>query len=177
MSAPALCAPKGHHIEWGAFAACVGAGAGRRLAEVDLITIFRLAAPGKFLAHPRERLSRDACQRIFGPGAEAFASTTAAEFSKTALPSGMVHAFLIVVPFAELVLGVLTTLGLDAGGPVDRRSGLRHRYAERLEHGGCTDDLRHHVLSSAGESIEQSFLCRRAIVRETVAEGRDGTSR
>ncbi|MGA2882883.1 MAG: DoxX family membrane protein [Bryobacteraceae bacterium] len=50
--------------------------------------------------------------RIFGPGAEAFATTTAAEFSKTALPSGMVHAFLIVVPFAELVLGVLTTLGL-----------------------------------------------------------------
>ena len=50
--------------------------------------------------------------RIFGPGAEAFASTTAAEFSKTPLPGGMVHAFLIVVPFAELVLGVLTTLGL-----------------------------------------------------------------
>jgi thiosulfate dehydrogenase (quinone) large subunit len=50
--------------------------------------------------------------RIFGPGAEAFASTTAAEFSKTPLPAGMVHAFLIVVPFAELVLGALTTLGL-----------------------------------------------------------------
>src|SRR5580698_11159609 len=50
--------------------------------------------------------------RIFGPGAEAFASTTAAEFSKTALPTGMVHAFLVVLPFAELVLGVLTTLGL-----------------------------------------------------------------
>jgi thiosulfate dehydrogenase (quinone) large subunit len=50
--------------------------------------------------------------RIFGPGAEAFASTTAVEFSKTPLPAGMVHAFLIVVPFAELVLGVLTTLGL-----------------------------------------------------------------
>jgi thiosulfate dehydrogenase [quinone] large subunit len=50
--------------------------------------------------------------RIFGPGAEAFASTTAAEFSKTPLPAGMVHAFLIVLPFAELVLGVLTTLGL-----------------------------------------------------------------
>jgi len=50
--------------------------------------------------------------RIFGPGAEAFASTTAAEFSKTALPAGMVHAFLFVLPFVELVLGVLTTLGL-----------------------------------------------------------------
>lgn len=50
--------------------------------------------------------------RIFGPGAEAFASTTAAEFSKTSLPAGMVHAFLIVLPFVELALGVLTTLGL-----------------------------------------------------------------
>jgi thiosulfate dehydrogenase [quinone] large subunit len=50
--------------------------------------------------------------RIFGPGAEAFATTTAVEFSKTPLPAGMVHAFLIVVPFAELVLGALTTLGL-----------------------------------------------------------------
>ena len=49
---------------------------------------------------------------IFGPGAEAFASTTAAEFTKTALPAGMVHAFLSFVPFAEMVLGVLTTLGL-----------------------------------------------------------------
>jgi thiosulfate dehydrogenase [quinone] large subunit len=50
--------------------------------------------------------------RIFGPGAEAFATTTAVEFSKTPLPAGMVHAFLIVVPFAELALGALTTLGL-----------------------------------------------------------------
>src|SRR5580692_12340007 len=50
--------------------------------------------------------------RIFGPGAESFATTTAAEFSKTTLPTGMVYAFLIVLPFAELVLGVLTTLGL-----------------------------------------------------------------
>jgi len=50
--------------------------------------------------------------RIFGPGAEAFASTTASEFGQTPLPAGMVHAFLIVVPFAELVLGALTTLGL-----------------------------------------------------------------
>jgi thiosulfate dehydrogenase [quinone] large subunit len=50
--------------------------------------------------------------RIFGPGAEAFASTTAVEFSKTALPAGLVHTFLIVLPFAELVLGALTTVGL-----------------------------------------------------------------
>jgi len=50
--------------------------------------------------------------RIFGPGAESFATTTAAEFSKTALPAGLVYAFLFVLPFAELALGVLTTLGL-----------------------------------------------------------------
>ncbi len=66
--------------------------------------VFRLTLGINILVH--------GAGRIFGPGAEAFASTTAVEFSKTALPSGMVHAFLIVVPFAELVLGVLTTLGL-----------------------------------------------------------------
>jgi thiosulfate dehydrogenase (quinone) large subunit len=66
--------------------------------------VFRLTLGINILVH--------GAGRIFGPGAEAFASTTAVEFSKTALPAGMVHAFLIVVPFAELVLGVLTTLGL-----------------------------------------------------------------
>jgi thiosulfate dehydrogenase [quinone] large subunit len=66
--------------------------------------VFRLTLGINILVH--------GAGRIFGPGAEAFASTTAAEFSKTPLPAGMVHAFLIVVPFAELVLGVLTTLGL-----------------------------------------------------------------
>jgi thiosulfate dehydrogenase [quinone] large subunit len=72
----------------------------RQLAYV----LFRLTLGINILVH--------GAGRIFGPGAEAFASTTAAEFSKTPLPAGMVHAFLIVVPFAELVLGVLTTLGL-----------------------------------------------------------------
>ena len=66
--------------------------------------VFRLTLGINILVH--------GAGRIFGPGAEAFASTTAVEFSKTPLPAGMVHAFLIVVPFAELVLGVLTTLGL-----------------------------------------------------------------
>ncbi len=66
--------------------------------------VFRLTLGINILVH--------GAGRIFGPGAEAFASTTAAEFTKTALPSVMVHAFLVVVPFAELVLGVLTTLGL-----------------------------------------------------------------
>jgi thiosulfate dehydrogenase (quinone) large subunit len=50
--------------------------------------------------------------RIFGPGAEAFATTTAAEFTKTALPSGLVHAFLFVLPFVEALLGALTLAGL-----------------------------------------------------------------
>jgi len=72
----------------------------RQLAYV----VFRLSLGVNILVH--------GAGRIFGPGAEAFASTTAAEFSKTSLPAGMVHAFLIVLPFAELVLGVLTTLGL-----------------------------------------------------------------
>jgi thiosulfate dehydrogenase (quinone) large subunit len=72
----------------------------RQLAYV----VFRLTLGINILVH--------GAGRIFGPGAEAFASTMAAEFSKTALPAGMVHAFLIVLPFAELVLGVATTLGL-----------------------------------------------------------------
>ena len=72
----------------------------RQLAYV----VFRLTLGINILVH--------GAGRIFGPGAEAFASTTAAEFSKTALPAGMVYAFLIVLPFAELVLGALTTLGL-----------------------------------------------------------------
>jgi thiosulfate dehydrogenase [quinone] large subunit len=66
--------------------------------------VFRLTLGINILVH--------GAGRIFGPGAEAFATTTAAEFSKTALPAGLVHAFLFVLPFAELVLGALTTLGL-----------------------------------------------------------------
>lgn len=72
----------------------------RQLAYV----VFRLTLGINILVH--------GAGRLFGPGAEAFASTTAVEFTKTALPAGMVHAFLVVVPFAELVLGTLTTLGL-----------------------------------------------------------------
>jgi thiosulfate dehydrogenase (quinone) large subunit len=66
--------------------------------------VFRLTLGINILVH--------GAGRIFGPGADAFASTTAVEFSKTPLPAGMVYAFLVVLPFAELVLGVLTTLGL-----------------------------------------------------------------
>lgn len=66
--------------------------------------VFRLTLGINILVH--------GAGRIFGPGADAFAATTAVEFAKTPLPAGMVHAFLFVVPFAELVFGVLTTLGL-----------------------------------------------------------------
>jgi thiosulfate dehydrogenase [quinone] large subunit len=66
--------------------------------------VFRLTLGINILVH--------GAGRIFGPGAGAFATTTAAEFSKTILPAGLVHAFLFVLPFAELVLGALTTLGL-----------------------------------------------------------------
>jgi thiosulfate dehydrogenase [quinone] large subunit len=66
--------------------------------------VFRLTLGVNILVH--------GAGRIFGPGAEAFATTTAAEFTKTALPMGLVQAFLIVLPFAELALGALTTLGL-----------------------------------------------------------------
>ena len=66
--------------------------------------VFRLTLGINILVH--------GAGRIFGPGAESFATTTAAEFTKTALPAGIVHAFLFVLPFAEAVLGLLTTLGL-----------------------------------------------------------------
>jgi thiosulfate dehydrogenase [quinone] large subunit len=50
--------------------------------------------------------------RIFGPGAEVFASVTKKQFEGTFLPSGLVFAFLAAVPFVEAVLGLLTTFGL-----------------------------------------------------------------
>lgn len=66
--------------------------------------VFRLTLGINILVH--------GAVRIFGPGAEAFATSTAAEFTKTALPAGLVHLFLVVLPFAELVLGALLALGL-----------------------------------------------------------------
>ena len=66
--------------------------------------IFRLTLGINILVH--------GAGRVFRQGADAFAATTAVEFAKTPLPAGMVHAFLFIVPFAELVLGVLTILGL-----------------------------------------------------------------
>lgn len=50
--------------------------------------------------------------RIFGPGASAFAAKTGAGFANVPLPHGLVYAFLITVPYAEFILGILITLGL-----------------------------------------------------------------
>src|SRR5580692_8883802 len=66
--------------------------------------VFRLTLGINILVH--------GAGRIFGPGVEAFAATTGAEFTKTALPPILVHAFLVVLPFVELLLGTLTTVGL-----------------------------------------------------------------
>jgi thiosulfate dehydrogenase [quinone] large subunit len=72
----------------------------RQLAYV----VFRLTLGINILVH--------GAGRIFGPGAEGFATQTAVEFAKTPLPAGLVHAFLVAVPFAEAILGALTALGL-----------------------------------------------------------------
>jgi thiosulfate dehydrogenase [quinone] large subunit len=66
--------------------------------------VFRLTLGINILVH--------GAGRVFGPGAEAFATTTAAEFTKTALPPGVVYAFLLVLPFAEMALGALLSVGL-----------------------------------------------------------------
>jgi thiosulfate dehydrogenase [quinone] large subunit len=50
--------------------------------------------------------------RIFGQGAGAFAAKMAGEFTGTVLPYGMVHLFLVILPYAEAILGGLITLGL-----------------------------------------------------------------
>jgi thiosulfate dehydrogenase [quinone] large subunit len=50
--------------------------------------------------------------RIFSQGAGAFAAKTASEFAGTPLPYGLVHVFLVTLPFAEATLGILIFLGL-----------------------------------------------------------------
>ena len=72
----------------------------RKLAYV----IFRLSLGINILIH--------GTSRIFGPGVQVFASKTMREFAGSPLPSGMVHAFLTVLPFAEFILGALITVGL-----------------------------------------------------------------
>jgi thiosulfate dehydrogenase [quinone] large subunit len=51
--------------------------------------------------------------RFLGPSVEAFSSKTTTEFACTPLPGGVVPAFLMVMPFAEFIVGSLITLGLS----------------------------------------------------------------
>jgi uncharacterized membrane protein YphA (DoxX/SURF4 family) len=50
--------------------------------------------------------------RFLGPGVDEFSSKTTTEFARTPVPAGLVQAFLIVLPFAEFILGALILLGL-----------------------------------------------------------------
>ncbi len=50
--------------------------------------------------------------RMLGGGVEGFASGTTKAFAGTPLPPGLVHAFLAVLPYVELILGVLIFFGL-----------------------------------------------------------------
>ena len=50
--------------------------------------------------------------RLIGAGVGAFAAKTSSEFAGTPLPPGLVHIFLVVLPFAETILGALITVGL-----------------------------------------------------------------
>ena len=72
----------------------------RQLAYV----VFRLSLGINILVH--------GAGRIFGAGAEAFASKTMGEFTATSMPPGLTYAFLVILPFVELVLGALITVGL-----------------------------------------------------------------
>jgi thiosulfate dehydrogenase [quinone] large subunit len=67
-------------------------------------SVFRLSLGTNILIH--------GAGRIFGVGAEAFASKTAGEFGGTPLPPGVIHAFLVMLPLVELILGALITIGL-----------------------------------------------------------------
>lgn len=77
--------------------------------------IFRLTLGINLLIH--------GAGRLFGAsGVGAFATKMGSDFINTPLPHGLVHSFLVVVPFAEaivglsLTLGILTRWGLTLGG-------------------------------------------------------------
>lgn len=57
-------------------------------------------------------LSDSGAGRFLGPGVDEFSSKTTTEFARTPVPAGLVQAFLIVLPFAEFILGVLVLLDL-----------------------------------------------------------------
>jgi thiosulfate dehydrogenase (quinone) large subunit len=50
--------------------------------------------------------------RLFGLGAGEFATKTSSAFAGTPLPHGVVYAFLLILPFAEAILGALMIAGL-----------------------------------------------------------------
>ena len=50
--------------------------------------------------------------RLFGLGTGEFAAKTSSAFAGTPLPQGVVYAFLVVLPFAEAILGGLVIVGL-----------------------------------------------------------------
>jgi thiosulfate dehydrogenase (quinone) large subunit len=50
--------------------------------------------------------------RLFGFGAEEFATQTSAAFTHVPLPHSAVYAFLVVLPFVEAILGALMVVGL-----------------------------------------------------------------
>lgn len=66
--------------------------------------IFRLSMGVNMLIH--------GAGRIFGPGVGGFASGTEKAFANTALPYSLVHGFLVFLPYAEAILGLLITVGL-----------------------------------------------------------------
>ena len=72
----------------------------RKLAYI----VFRISLGINLLIH--------GASRFLGPGVGEFASKTTTEFIGTPLPTGLVRAFLAVLPFAEFILGNLITLGL-----------------------------------------------------------------
>lgn len=72
----------------------------RQLAYV----VFRLSLGVNILIH--------GYGRICGHGSGAFASKTMTEFAVTPLPPGLTYMFLVTLPFVELVLGILITVGL-----------------------------------------------------------------
>jgi len=72
----------------------------RRLAYA----VFRLSLGITILIHGEVR--------IFSLRVDEFAAKTASLFAGTPLPAPLVHAFLTVLPFAELTLGGLIVLGL-----------------------------------------------------------------
>jgi len=96
--------------------------------------------------------------RIFGPGTGSFAAKTANEFADTPLPQGLIHVFLMVLPFLETILGTFITLGLltrwalTLGGLLINRSGLRNCSPQRLVNRRHSDDLCNHLLSAPRES-------------------------